>query len=205
MATTAFTRFDPRAFLESQNRGGEAAKVAKPAKVTEPEPGQTENFATFATFAGAPVKNNLAAPPSDPWTELHDERAATIEHDGGAPKAWAEALVRLNPSSPPADVPLRRWLAFVDDCARFVDGGWAERAAACGWGPLDLFGCDRERPFVRIDRMGLLWLLSGGAVIELHRDHAIIATTGGARQTFRRRPVDIGCVVFAWELVDEHK
>jgi hypothetical protein len=40
-------------------------------------------------------------------------------------------------------------------------GGWAEKAAALGCGPLDLFGCDGERPFARIDHAGLLWLLNG--------------------------------------------
>ena len=139
----------------------------------------------------------------EPWTDAHDERGAIIEHDGGAPKAWAEALVRLNPHKPPADVPPRRWGSFVDDCARFLDGGWAELAAAIGWGPLDLFGCDRERPFARIDRMGLLWLISGGTLIDLKRDHAIIETPNCSRQTFRRHPVDIGHVVLAWELVPQ--
>jgi len=136
----------------------------------------------------------------DYWTDNCEERAAIIEHEGVAPWAWAEALARLDPSKPPADVPLRRWLRFIDDCGRFLDGGWADRAAALGWGPLDLFGCDRERPFARIDHMGLLWLLDGDIVRELHRDRAIIETQSGARQTFRRRPVEVGCVVLAWEL-----
>jgi hypothetical protein len=52
----------------------------------------------------------------------------------------------------PGDVPPRRWLRFIDDCGHFLDGGWAARAKELGWGPLDLFGCDRERPFARIDR-----------------------------------------------------
>ena len=67
---------------------------------------------------------------------------AIAEYDGGAPRAWAEALARLDPNKPPGDLPPRRWLRFVDDCGRFLDGGWAVRAAAFGWGPLDLFGCD---------------------------------------------------------------
>jgi hypothetical protein len=97
-------------------------------------------------------------------------------------------------------VPPRRWLRFIDDCARFLDGGWADRAASFGWGPLDLFGCDRERPFARVDHLGLLWLLKGGTIVELHRDRAIIETEQGARQTYRRRPIEVGCVVLAWEL-----
>jgi len=98
-------------------------------------------------------------------------------------------------------VPPRRWLRFIDDCGHFLDGGWAARATALGWGPLDLFGCDRERPFARVDHLGLLWLVKGGAVVELLRDRAILQTESGVRQTYRRRPVEVGRVVLAWELI----
>ena len=48
--------------------------------------------------------------------------------------------------------------------------------------------------------LGLAWLLNGGKIIELHPDRAIIETERGARQSYRRRPVDLGRVVLAWEL-----
>ena len=97
------------------------------------------------------------------WTDAQEERAALVEYDGGAARSWAEALARLDPSKPPNDVPPKRWLRFVDDCGRFLDAGWAERAAALGWGPFELFGCDRKRPFARVDNMGLVWFLNGGS------------------------------------------
>jgi hypothetical protein len=134
------------------------------------------------------------------WSEVEEERVSIVEYGGGVPRAWAEGFARLNPNKPPADVPPRRWLRFIDDCGRFLDGGWAGRATALGWGPLDLFGCDRERPFGRVDRLGLLWLVKGGTIVELHRDRAILETEGGVRQTYRRRPIEVGRVVLAWEL-----
>jgi hypothetical protein len=137
------------------------------------------------------------------WKIFFDERAGIIEFDGGAPRAWAEALARLDSNKPPGDVPPRRWLRFIDDCGRFLDGGWAARAAVLGWGPLDLFGCDRERPFARVDHLGLLWLLNGGTVVELHRNRAFLETERGAPQRYRRQPVEVGRVVLAWELSRE--
>jgi len=97
-------------------------------------------------------------------------------------------------------VPLRRWQTFVDDCGRFLDGRWTKRVAALGWGPLDLFGCDRERPFARIGHAELLWLVNGDRLVELDRNRAVIERRTGARQTFRRRPVAVGEIVLAWEL-----
>jgi hypothetical protein len=129
-----------------------------------------------------------------------DERAAFIEYDGGAPREWAEAMARLDPARPPADVPPKRWVEFMDDCARFLDDGWAERAAALGWGPLDLFGCHRERPLVRHDHAGLLWLLQGRRLIALSEMTAIIETATGARQTYYRMPVAAGAAVLPWQL-----
>jgi hypothetical protein len=85
---------------------------------------------------------------------------------------------------------------------RFLDGGWTARTAELGWGPLDLFGCDRERPFARVDQQGLLWLVKGGSIVALHRDRAVVQTERGATQTYRRRPVEVGRVVPAWELAD---
>jgi hypothetical protein len=144
------------------------------------------------------VLNNLNV--LNGWTDAQEERAAIVEYDGYAPRAWAEALARLDPAQPPWDVPPRRWLQFIDDCGRFLDGAWAKHAAALGWGPLDLFGCDRERPFARIDHQGLLWLLDSHKIVELYRDKAIIETATGARQTYQRRPVEVGRVVSAWDL-----
>jgi hypothetical protein len=96
-------------------------------------------------------------------------------------------------------VSLRRWRQFIDDCGIFLDGAWASRAAALGWGPLDLFGCDRFKPFARIDWQGLLWLLNGRRLVALTADSATIETASGGRLTYRRVPWNEGQVP-AWEL-----
>jgi hypothetical protein len=64
----------------------------------------------------------------DDRTDTEEERSAIVEYDGGVPRDWAEAMARLDPRKPPSDVPPRRWLRFIDDCGRFLDGGWAPRA-----------------------------------------------------------------------------
>jgi hypothetical protein len=142
--------------------------------------------------------------PVETWTESEEERAAIVEYDGGAPRAWAEALARLDPTNPPGDVPSQRWVRFIDDCGRFLDGGWASRAAELGWRPLDLFGCDRERPFAHVDYLGLPWLLNGRKLIALTAETAVVDTRTGGRQPYQRLPVEVGRVVPAWELATEN-
>jgi hypothetical protein len=200
MSAPAFTKFDPISFLQAEKRGGASSKLAKLAKGPEPESEQRASSAALATLAsgGLQTESNSLAP--NIWTKTDDERAAIVEYGGAVPRRWAEAFARLNPASPPSDVPAKRWVQFIDDCGRFLDDGWGTRAGALGWGPFDLFGCDRDKPFARIDRAGLLWLINGGKLVALSTETAKIETMAGHRQTFQRRPTEIGSVVLAWDL-----
>ena len=63
-----------------------------------------------------------------------------------------------------------------------------------------LFGCDRVNPYASLDSAGLLWLLNGGKLVALTAVTATIETTGGARQTYRRCPIEVDAVAPAWEL-----
>ena len=148
----------------------------------------------------AKVQSSGAATEEARWGDPEDERAAIAEYDGGAPRLWAEALARLDPARPPpCDISPSRWLRFIDDCGRFIDDGWAARAEALGWGPLDLFGCNRDKPFARISQAGLLWLLEGRKLLALTADTAAIATQSGGKLTLYRRQLETGGVL-AWEL-----
>jgi len=149
------------------------------------------------------LQNNKADPTLTPrayWGEAEEERAAIIEYDGRTPRAWAEALARLDRANPPLDVSLERWQQFIDDCERFLDQGWASRAEAFGWGALDLFGCDRERPLARYDHMGLLWIIQGGRLVALTAQIATIDTLTGSLQSFPHPTIDSDRVVLPWEL-----
>jgi hypothetical protein len=101
----------------------------------------------------------------------------------------------LNSDRPPGDVPAKRWHTFVDDVGRFLDSPFCAVVTTLGWGPHDLFGCDRDRPFARIDQAGLLWLLNGNRLRALTENTATIKTRTGSRQTYRRKPPGPGRVL----------
>ena len=136
-----------------------------------------------------------------PDSAEHEERAAIIEVDGKVPRPWAEALARLDPSFPPAGVSAERWLLFIDDCGRFLDAGWAERALQIGWGPVELLGCDRLRPSMG-EPGGLLWQLSGAKLIALSEDFAIAISIHGSKLKFRRTKNDMSLTPL-WEVMSE--
>jgi hypothetical protein len=183
---------------ETEAAASTGSRLAPPdfeEKTTEPPPpasGLEFTAATKATEATKPTQNTRF--------DAGEERAGIIGCNTGISRAWAEDFARLHPDRPPGDVPLQRWQTFVDDCHRFLDGDSAEKAAMLGWGPLDLFGADRDKPYARIDHAGLLWLLNGNKLIELDRHKALIETRTGARQSYRRKPVAVGEMVLAWEL-----
>jgi hypothetical protein len=229
----AFVKFDPWAFLESEQRAAANDGLVRTPKDDTHHANKPRTLATLATLAALPPQNgeweieqsssptdhnhrcenrNSEATPAKVakvakvqearWGVVEEERAAIAEYDGGAPRAWAEALARLDPAYPPGDVSPKRWVQFIDDCGRFLDEGWAVCAARLGWEPIDLFGCNRTKPFARIDCAGLLWLLNGRKLFALTADAATIATASGGFLSFRRRMREPGGVL-AWELSPE--
>src|SRR5262249_26609377 len=73
---------------EDHRSGDTPAKVAKPAKAGGTEAG---TLATLAALADpAPEIENPVR-----WSEVEEQRAASVEYDGNIPRAWAEGFSRL--------------------------------------------------------------------------------------------------------------
>src|SRR5258707_13971500 len=104
---------------------------------------------------------------------------------------WRRGHAALWASLPPAGWRITRWHDLKNEVDSFIDD-WGTRAAQLGWDDLDLFGVDVAAPYARIDRMGLLPLLHGKAIIELSHDAAVLrtpgtpSTSGDVLQRFRR-------------------
>jgi hypothetical protein len=127
--------------------------------------------------------------------------AATVEYGVDTPRDWVEGFARLHPDRAPADVPPNCWQTLIHDVRRFLEGRWAEKALALGWSEYELFGADCDRPFARLDKQGLCWLIKAGRLVGLSTDAAVIETCSGARHTYRRRPTEVGRAL-AWDLTN---
>ena len=121
--------------------------------------------------------------------------AATTQERSGPepaiPREWVQGVARLEQDRPPADIPRHRWRLFVEDCRTFLRSeALAHRAAQLGWDAVALFGCCRN-PLMYLGKAGLLWQVSGGKIIELHRDWAVIdRPVNRSQRVFYRRDVD---------------
>ena len=116
----------------------------------------------------------------------------------GVPEAWIQGVRDLLAMPRPAAWPEERWAALRKDAFAFLRDNGAE-AVGLGWHELDLFGIDPRAPLARFDAMGLVVLLNGKRVVELHHDRAIIEDHHGQRTSFTRQPAPPSRVA-VWKL-----
>ena len=131
-----------------------------------------------------------------------EERAAIIEDGTGAPAEWVKGFARINVARRPKDFSPAQWAQVLDDGGRFLDDGWAEKAAEAGWSAKDAFGVHPLAPNARYDAMGLVPLLRGGEIVDLTPRWATIMMPGGNCLTYylrRTSPVAIAL----WEVGTE--
>jgi hypothetical protein len=124
-----------------------------------------------------------------------------VRAERSVPVDWVEGVARLNYFRPPTDVPRHRWHQFVSDCQSFLNSSenWAARAAELGWDARALFGCHRNYPLMHLGSAGLLWAITGGKLVELHRDWAVIELpVNRSQRIFYRRDVAAGKVILPW-------
>ena len=116
----------------------------------------------------------------------------------GGPGQWAQGVADLLAMALPVRWPGDRWTLLREDAFGFLRDHGAE-AARLGWDLLDIFAVDPRAPVARYDAMGLVPLLHGRRVVELHHHRAVIENHGNKNTTFTRHPVPATRVA-VWEL-----
>jgi hypothetical protein len=114
---------------------------------------------------------------------------STLRTVEAAVEGWRWGVARLGSMPRPQGYPERAWTELLSDAEHFLEC-WGMQAARLGWQDWELFGCYRRAPFHRIQGMGLVLLLRGNSIAALTETEAVIRTQTGARQTYRRKPVD---------------
>lgn len=117
-------------------------------------------------------------------------------------RCFTALIDTLSPSRVPHRWPAATWPQFIADAQTFC-GDWAEETFLSGWAAWELFGCHCRAPWGRIQGMGLVLLLRGHEIAALTPTEAVIQTSTGARQTFRRKlsdPLHPAERCLVWEL-----
>jgi hypothetical protein len=139
-------------------------------------------------------------PPAAVLELLRQHKPAIVELLQHDVSAWTDAVTtRLDPELPPRGVPPQRWAQFVADCHTFVESEWGEKAATFAWDARQLFGCHRERPWIR-QWWGALWLINRGETLAMSADVIRIKTARGTQQSIRKMDHPYDFIVPVWEL-----
>jgi hypothetical protein len=175
-----YRRFTPRKQASSAAAFATLLQSDRPASpnvatVAAKHSSRPQSVAGIATVAGTPPEH---------MNEV-EERAALIEYGADVPRAWAEGFARLHCASPAVGFSDDRWRRLIDDGGLFLDR-WGNEAAAIGWNVADVFGVDPTTPAARFDRMGILSLIDGGAVVALDSTSVTIETRSGGTLRYRR-------------------
>lgn len=118
--------------------------------------------------------------------------AVTTSED--APFALRRLRLMLLPDSFRAEF----FRQLIIDSERFFDR-WSGTINVGSWSDINLFGVHPRAPLARYDAMGLLLLVRGREVIELHADHARIGSAGRSTLTYQKKISAEAVPV--WELV----
>jgi TubC N-terminal docking domain len=123
-------------------------------------------------------------------------------HLARLPRETADGVRAILSADGAQRIPPQRWPRVQRDAARLVEDGWAREALTLCWTAADLFGCDRRAPWHRLDRAGLVLLISGHEIVQVTAHHAELRTTTGSVLRYRRRQPEIPSLALLWELLN---
>lgn len=105
-------------------------------------------------------------------------RASDPSRLDGLPDHVRAGLNKLKPASPPRLKRPDDWSIVVADALRIASDGWAGRAFALGWAPIELFGIGQDYEGLAV------WL--DGRELRLLDKQTAIAARGNERRIFHR-------------------
>lgn len=110
--------------------------------------------------------------------------------------ALVAGIQRFRSMRSPLGAKRETWDRAVHNSMRLFDTGWAEKALALGWSPLELFGCVPD-PDGDPAGDGLAVWLQGRPILAICETYAAVEDLGG-RSYYNRRQAD--GAVFIWNI-----
>ncbi len=113
--------------------------------------------------------------------------------------AWDDGVALLREHRPPIGADPAEWRRLVLD-ARKLNAHWGDDLRHLGWTAVEVFGVEPNPAHRRLDRLGLLSFISGGAVEAIDADSVVTLHAGKDRLVYQRKLRSSGAVPI-WQLV----
>lgn len=141
-----------------------------------------EEAATGAVRSIRSIRSNdrVDSPPNDP---NGPNRTASL------PEPFSRGLAALRSMPAPRMKQPEFWPIIVRDCVSLETNGWASRALALGWHPLNLWGVSEAVGGIA-DLEGLGVWLCGRRILLLDASSCIVADSSHSRAIFHCRPME---------------
>ena len=147
----------------------------------------TPHEAVTTVTTAAPRRGDKGKSEIPPTTQGNREfvtTVTTVTTDIHSPDACG-IVDRLRSMTPPESFSPEAWHQLLLDTDSFFQR-WAEQAELLAWSDKDLIGVHPGAPAARYDAMGLLFLIRGGEVIELHDQCAKIRSQRDSTLVYRK-------------------
>ncbi len=112
------------------------------------------------------------------------------------PAPCADGLRRLRSMPSPRLVRPDAWPRVVSDALRLARDGWASKALALGWSPLDLFGAVTDSLGDPAGDGLAVWI-AGRKLLAMTADYAVVEDGPGGRSYFNRRESEGAVLLWA--------
>jgi hypothetical protein len=112
--------------------------------------------------------------------------------------AWDDGVAMLREHRPPVGADPAEWRRLVMD-ARKLNAHWGDDLRHLGWTAVEVFGVEPNPAHRRLDRLGLLAFISGGAVEAIDADSVVTLHAGKDRLVYQRKLRASGAVPI-WQL-----
>jgi hypothetical protein len=128
-----------------------------------------------------------------------EERAAIIEHDGGAPRQLAEVFAQFEICAPPPGIDPGRWHGAQEAFAGLLASGVAAKALRLGWDSREIIGICRSLSHDSPSRAGLTWSIKPGDTVPDVRRSGCIIAYGNVRHIWKRAPIGAD-ICLPWDM-----
>lgn len=135
------------------------------------------------------IKRELKKHKAEILFDLYQEQIRRLNY----PEPWNIACLGTLTRPQPKEICDKQWNTVLTQLHRWIgqDSEQLREIIEKKWTLSHIFGCHKVSPQCRYDCMGLLLLIQGKTIEQIHDDRIVLKTSSGATQTFYKEPINL--------------